>query len=135
LKPRCAHHDSTIERLIESPIPIPEGFVVKNGSNILGMCYGRMPTPESSTPTVMEPSEDVSDLTIRFFGLSRDAIASGALIIRLIMTSCSWILSPRRGSELACYARTASLRLINSARVIFDSRRRKNIHLHAKNMV
>jgi hypothetical protein len=44
---------STMERLIESPIPIPFAFVVKNRSNKLVRCSADIPGPLSSisTPT------------------------------------------------------------------------------------
>ena len=41
--PPCA---SMIERLIDSPIPIPFGFFVTNGSKILSPSFGSSPTPE-----------------------------------------------------------------------------------------
>jgi hypothetical protein len=35
-------------RQIDSPIPIPWDFVVKNGSKMRSMCIGSIPVPESS---------------------------------------------------------------------------------------
>src|SRR3979411_535996 len=46
-RPPC---DSSIERLIESPIPVPWLFVVKNGLKIWSFCSGS-PTPVSLTDT------------------------------------------------------------------------------------
>src|SRR5580693_4017737 len=45
-RPPC---DSTIERLIESPIPVPSGFVVKNASKILLAWSEGSPAPLSLT--------------------------------------------------------------------------------------
>jgi hypothetical protein len=38
-----------IERLIESPIPMPSGFVVMKGSNSLFAISATTPGPESAT--------------------------------------------------------------------------------------
>ena len=40
---------STIERQIESPMPMPLGFVVKKASNKRSVISGAIPGPESST--------------------------------------------------------------------------------------
>src|SRR5436190_1362166 len=39
--------DSTIDRLIDNPIPIPSGLVVKNGSKMCSARSGSSPAPES----------------------------------------------------------------------------------------
>src|SRR5438132_12042854 len=41
--------DSTIERLIDKPMPMPWGFVVKNGLKICLASFELSPTPQSST--------------------------------------------------------------------------------------
>jgi hypothetical protein len=51
IRPPC---DSTIDRQIESPIPIPSGLVVKNASKIRLASSGSIPVPESST-TISAP--------------------------------------------------------------------------------
>src|SRR5438309_6308442 len=50
-RPRWA---SMIDRLIESPMPIPPGLVVKNASNRRDEWSGSNPTPASSTATRTE---------------------------------------------------------------------------------
>jgi len=40
-----------LERLMESPIPIPSGLVVKKGSKIRSVVRGERPYPESRTST------------------------------------------------------------------------------------
>ena len=47
-RPPCA---STIVVLIDSPIPMPPGLVVKNGSNMCSALSGASPVPESWTAT------------------------------------------------------------------------------------
>ena len=46
IRPPC---DWTIDRQIDSPIPIPSVFVVKKASKIRFSSSGLMPVPESST--------------------------------------------------------------------------------------
>jgi hypothetical protein len=46
MRPLCA---STIERLIESPIPIPSSLVLKNGSKSFESTDALMPAPVSPT--------------------------------------------------------------------------------------
>src|SRR5712671_1244235 len=53
-RPRCA---STIDRLIESPMPIPPGLVVKKASNRRDEWSGSNPTPASCTATRTESDE------------------------------------------------------------------------------
>jgi hypothetical protein len=40
-----------IERQIDSPMPMPSGFVVKKALNSRAECSGSIPMPESSTAT------------------------------------------------------------------------------------
>src|SRR5256885_8710162 len=54
-RPRWA---STIDRLIESPMPIPAGLVVKNASNRRDTWSGSNPTPASCTATFFFQAED-----------------------------------------------------------------------------
>src|SRR5208337_517494 len=48
MRPVCA---STIERHIAKPMPVPSGFVVKNGLKICSAVSGLIPVPESRTTT------------------------------------------------------------------------------------
>jgi len=62
-RPPC---DSTMERLIDSPMPVPWGFVVKNASKIWFACCGGSPLPVShyaSTIEVVAKSPGVSTVT------------------------------------------------------------------------
>src|SRR6267378_5923891 len=47
-RPPC---DSTIDRLMLSPMPVPSGLVVKNALKIRSACCGGSPTPVSLTDT------------------------------------------------------------------------------------
>ena len=79
IRPPCA---STIEREIERPMPIPDSFVVKNGSKTSDGSL--MPTPKSRTSTRRWlPSR--RDLTTSDLGRAMStAIASVALWTRLM---------------------------------------------------
>jgi hypothetical protein len=50
MRPPCC---AIIERQIDSPIPMPSGFVVKKVSNNRPTFSGSIPIPESSTATSM----------------------------------------------------------------------------------
>src|SRR6478735_11761346 len=52
-RPPCA---STMERLIDNPMPVPSSFVVKKGSKTLSACCGGSPTPVSLTHTMSSSS-------------------------------------------------------------------------------
>src|SRR5262249_62159221 len=52
-RPPCA---SMIERLIDSPMPMPPGLVVKNALNAWSRSLARMPTPVSCTATLTPSS-------------------------------------------------------------------------------
>ena len=58
-----------MDRLIVNPIPIPSGFVVKNGLNIMSACPSVIPTPVSSTwIRTLSPSIDerIDSTDLRF---------------------------------------------------------------------
>jgi hypothetical protein len=54
---------STIERLMESPRPIPWDLVVKNGSNTCFAVSESIPTPVSDTEIVAQPAFSFPVLT------------------------------------------------------------------------
>jgi len=97
-RPPCA---STIERLIDSPMPMPPGLVVKKASNSRSRWFGSMPTPG-----VVDGQRDaLTVVRLRSHRqLSRPvldpAMASVAFITRFKITCWSWTRSPRtRGSS------------------------------------
>ena len=45
--------NSMIDRQIVSPIPVPVGFVVKNGSKIRPLSFSPIPAPESAMETTI----------------------------------------------------------------------------------
>src|SRR5260221_2203378 len=50
---------STIDRQIDSPMPMPLGFVVKKGSKRRSMVSGASPGPESSTAISTAPGPSI----------------------------------------------------------------------------
>src|SRR5665213_3225893 len=52
-RPPC---DSMIDRLMDSPIPVPLSLVVKNALKICSACSGGNPTPVSVTEISSRPS-------------------------------------------------------------------------------
>src|SRR6266404_1891028 len=91
-RPPC---DSTMERLIRSPMPVPLGLVVKNALKIWSACCGGSPTPVSLTEISSCSSSPRSDLMIRSRIPSTSFIASMLFIMRFISTCCSCTRSPR----------------------------------------
>src|SRR6516165_6247190 len=88
-RPSCA---STIERQIDKPIPMPCGFVVKNGSKMRLTSFESIPDPESSTAITTLPGEyDVEVTWSSLWPSVTESIASIALVIRLSITCCNWI--------------------------------------------
>src|SRR5882724_10818329 len=79
---------ATIERLMDSPIPIPSGLVVKNGSKIRSLVSAFSPRPESrtSTRTSLVPSIQ-EEIDSSRGAVPGSLIASTALRMRFI-TSC-----------------------------------------------
>src|SRR5437870_8841358 len=91
--PPCA---STIERLIDNPMPMPPGLVVKKALNTSSRCFAAMPTPVSWTVSLTRSWSCISDRMVSSRGRPvTDAIAWMAFItrLRLTCTSCTW--SPR----------------------------------------
>src|SRR6267142_2598466 len=82
IDPPCS---STMRRqmAIPSPVPLPSGLVVKNGSQIFSRCSGAMPSPVSanSMATASVPSSHVA--STRTKSLPPCGIASLALVSRL----------------------------------------------------
>src|SRR6266851_155381 len=60
-RPPC---DSTMERLMRSPMPVPLGFVVKNALKIWYACCRGSPTPVSLTDTTTCSSSALRELMI-----------------------------------------------------------------------
>ena len=93
MRPSCA---STILRQMESPIPVPCGFVVKNGSNILSRVCSFKPHPLSRTVTIGWPTP----LTVLQIVNSRARpvfiVASIPLVKRLSSNCCICTGSTRR---------------------------------------
>ena len=80
-----------IERQIDSPMPIPSAFVVKNVSNTWLIFSGAMPIPESRTAMRSWSGSCIRDRISSSRGRSMTvAIAWIALTTRLINTCCSW---------------------------------------------
>src|SRR6266478_3729843 len=90
-RPPC---DSTMERLIRSPMPVPWDLVVKNALKICSTCSAGRPTPESLTDT-KTCSFSVCDLTASSRAPSTSFIASMPLIMRFISTCCNCTRSPK----------------------------------------
>lgn len=68
---------------MESPIPIPVDFVVKNASNSRSMSFGSIPVPESSMVTRMLDESSISDLIRNRRARSvTELIASIAFVIK-----------------------------------------------------
>jgi hypothetical protein len=66
-----------MDRLMDSPIPIPLGFVVKKASNIRSMFCGSVPAPESLTATRTLSVPHFCEITIRWSVCRReDSFAS-----------------------------------------------------------
>jgi hypothetical protein len=87
MRPPC---DSTIDRQIDSPIPIPSAFVVKKTSKIRFSSSGLMPVPESSTDMRTQSASCFSDRTqTRRSRFELDAVASAAFMSKLSTTCCS----------------------------------------------
>lgn len=85
-RPPC---DSMIDRLIESPIPVPCVLVVKNASKILSACSRGSPTPVSVTEGNSEPSGVFSDYMVRTPGVPVSLMASMAFSERFMNTCCN----------------------------------------------
>src|SRR5262249_40246260 len=86
--PPCA---STIERLMESPKPMPLGLLVANASKRESTMFGSIPTPASSTATSTLSRPFGSDRMTSSRRRSATAlIASIPFITRLRITCCSW---------------------------------------------
>src|SRR5438105_2099857 len=96
-RPPC---DSTMERLIDSPIPSPRGLVVKNASKIWSRCGGR-PLPVSRTVTRSCSFSVRCDFKASSRIPSTSFIASMPLRMRFIRTCCNWTRSPRTRGSLA----------------------------------
>src|SRR5664279_1323866 len=90
-RPPC---DSTMERLIRSPIPVPCGLVVKNALKIWSVCWGGSPTPVSLIDTISCSLSARSELMASSRVPSTSFIASMLLRMRFIMTYCNCTLSP-----------------------------------------
>src|SRR5712691_1982529 len=90
-RPPC---DSTIERLIHSPRPVPSDLVVKNALKICSICCGGSPTPVSLTVTVSCPFSARCDLMASWRVSSTSFIASMPLTIRFMSTCCNCTRSP-----------------------------------------
>ena len=80
MDPPC---DSMIERLIDSPMPLPCGFVVKKASNFRPAFSAGKPTPVSLTDIFTLPSSIV-DMTVSTPPVS--FIASMPLSMRFMST-------------------------------------------------
>src|SRR2546426_1002975 len=89
-----------MERLMDSPIPVPWGFVVKNALKIWSACCAGSPTPVSLTDTKHSSLSAGCDLMASSRVPSTSFIASVPFIMRFIMTCCSCTRSPitREGS-------------------------------------
>ena len=80
---------STIDRLIDNPIPMPCDLVVKNGSKILPAASASNPKPQSSTVTTTAEFS-WRELMISSLGPpATPAIASMPFIMRLSTTCCN----------------------------------------------
>src|SRR5215469_1292813 len=114
-RPPCA---SMMEVLIESPMPMPSGLVVKKVSKMRAAFSAARPVPESSTATRTVLPSNRSDRTTSVRGRSVTvAIASIAFMTRLRMTCSSWIRSPViDGKPVSRWVATATCLLCNSPR-------------------
>src|SRR5216684_3853860 len=113
-RPPC---DSTIERLMESPIPVPCDLVVKNAWKIWSACCIGRPTPVSLTVTRTCAFSPRCDLIASSRGPSTFFIASMPLSMRFISTCCNCTRSPMTwGRSAASSVRTAMLYRIASLR-------------------
>src|SRR5690606_13988630 len=126
-RPPC---DSTMERQIASPMPIPSPFVVKNGSNILS--GNSTPGPWSPISTRTIPSARRA-CTLTTLGPAEEFIASTPLRIRLTRTCWIWTRSsridgrplsasismrtPRRDASSAKTSRASAMTLVSEAPV------------------
>lgn len=111
-RPPC---DSTIERLIARPIPVPCGLVVKNTSKILSPPTGS-PVPASLTEMSGQPCPSRCDrMTSSPVVLF---IAPRPLTIRLIKTCCNCTRSPEiLGKSASSFVRTEINRRSASSRI------------------
>ena len=81
---------SMMDRLMDSPIPIPVGLVVKNASNIRSIFWGFRPVPESRTATRTPPFSNFCEDSLNSRGLPvTDAIASLPFMIKFNITCCN----------------------------------------------
>ena len=91
-----------------SPMPEPEGLVVKNGTKILSCTSGRMPSPLSLT-VIRHCHERAGSIFTSIRGCSFLLHASLAFLIRLIST-CSicvrsiWSMRSVSGSSIRIYS-------------------------------
>src|SRR5712664_2785394 len=97
-RPPC---DSTMERLMDSPIPVPGGFVVKNALKIWSACCAGSPTPVSLTVTTTCSFSACCDLIASSRVPSTSFIASMPLSMRFISTCCNCTRSPKTGGSSA----------------------------------
>ncbi len=87
-----------ILREIESPNPVPEDFVVKNGSNIWLALLGVIPGPLSWTINETVEFALLVVTSRRALMVVRSVvIASIAFLIKFKITCCSWV-----GSAIIC---------------------------------
>jgi len=78
-----------IDRQIDSPIPTPLDFVVKNASKMRSRCAGSMPGPESRTATRMPLWSCSVLINNSRVPASVDPIASTAFKIKFNTTCCN----------------------------------------------
>src|SRR5438309_1343929 len=88
-----------IERLIDSPMPMPLGLVVKKASNMRCILSGSIPVPESCTTTSTWPASRCDRISSSRRRSPTAAMASMPFITRLMSTCCSCTRSPRTGSN------------------------------------
>src|SRR5882672_447299 len=93
-RPPC---DSTMDRLIRSPMPVPWDLVVKNALKIWSPCCAGSPTPVSLTVTRTCSFSAPCDLIASSRVPSTSFIASMPLSMRFISTCCNCTRSPKTG--------------------------------------
>src|SRR5712671_1258954 len=87
---------STIERQIDSPIPMPLDLVVKKALKSRSAFSAEMPTPQSVTLTSTCCVSSSRDRITSSRGRSlTDCMASMPFITRLMIICCNWTRSPR----------------------------------------
>src|SRR3989442_7497530 len=103
-RPPC---DSTMERLMRSPMPVPWGLVVKKALKICAACCRGSPTPLSVTDTATSSFSVRNDLIASSRVPSASFIASMLFMMRFIRTCCNCTRSPMTcGRSAASSVRT-----------------------------